>query len=39
MTDDAYDGDIRGFAAKYLSPVQEQLAKAEEVTDTIEDLP
>ena len=39
MADDAYDGDIRGFAAKYISPVQEQLAKAEEVTDTIEDLP
>ena len=39
MSDDAYDGDIRGFAAKYLSPVQEQLAGAEEVADTIDDLP
>jgi len=39
MSDDAYDGDIRGFAAKYLTPVQEQLAGAKEVADTIEDLP
>ncbi|WP_188563037.1 DUF4142 domain-containing protein [Hymenobacter frigidus] len=39
MSDDAYDGDIRGFAAKYLTPVQEQLAGAKKVVDTIEDLP
>lgn len=39
MKDDAYDGDIRGFAAKYLGPVQEQLAGAKEVADDIEDLP
>lgn len=39
MKDDAYDGDIRGFAAKYQSPVEEELAAAEEVADTIEDLP
>ncbi len=39
MKDDAYDGDIRGFAAKYHTPVQEELAGAEEVADTIEDLP
>ena len=39
MSDDAYDGDIRGFAAKYLDPVQEQLAAAKEVADTIDDLP
>ncbi|HEX8325930.1 MAG TPA: DUF4142 domain-containing protein [Hymenobacter sp.] len=39
MKDDAYDGDIRGFAAKYEPPVQEELAAAEEVADAIEDLP
>ncbi|WP_196283614.1 DUF4142 domain-containing protein [Hymenobacter jeongseonensis] len=39
MKDDAYDGDIRGFAAKYHPPVQEELAGAEEVADAIEDLP
>lgn len=39
MKDDAYDGDIRGFAAKYHPPVQEELAGAEEVADVIEDLP
>lgn len=39
MKDDAYDGDIRGFAAKYEPSVQEELAGAEEVADAIEDLP
>ena len=39
MADDAYDGDIRGFAAKFLPAVQEQLAGAKEVADTIDDLP
>ena len=39
MSDDAYDGDIRGFAAKYLNSVQEQLAGAKEVADTVDDLP
>ena len=39
MADDAYDGDIRGFAAKFLPTVQEQLAGAKEVADTIDDLP
>lgn len=39
MSDDAYDGDIRGFAAKFLTPVQEQLAGAKEVADTIDELP
>jgi putative membrane protein len=38
MQDDAYDGDIRGLAAKYLPPVREKLALAEEVADEIEDL-
>lgn len=39
MKEDAYDGDIRGFAAKYAPPVQEELAGAEEVAEAIEDLP
>ena len=39
MKDDAYDGDIRGFAAKYHTPIKEELAGAEEVADEIEDLP
>ena len=39
MADGAYDGDIRGFAAKFLPSVQEQLAGAKEVADTIDDLP
>ena len=39
MSDDAHDGDIRGFAAKYLRPVQEELAGAEEVADAVDDLP
>ena len=39
MKDDAYDGDIRGFAAKYLKPVQEQLANAETVADAVDELP
>ena len=39
MADDAYDDDIRGFAAKFLPGVQEQLAGAKKVADTIDDLP
>ena len=39
MKDDAYDGDIRGFAAKFHRPVQEQLASAQEVANAVEDLP
>ena len=39
MKDDAYDGDIRGFAAKYQPPVQEQLEGAEKIAEAIEDLP
>jgi putative membrane protein len=39
MKDDAYDGDIRGFAAKYLNPVQEQLEAAEKTADAVEELP
>ncbi|WP_426060600.1 DUF4142 domain-containing protein [Hymenobacter sp. B1770] len=39
MKEDAYDGDIRAFAAKYYRPVKEELAMAEEIDETIEDLP
>ena len=39
MKDDAYDGDIRGFAAKYLSQVQELLASGKEAANTADDLP
>jgi len=39
MKEDAYDGDIRGLAAKYLPPIREQLAAAEELADEIDDLP
>lgn len=39
MADDAYDGDIRGFAAKYHEPVKEQLKAAKEVADATDDLP
>ncbi len=39
MKDDAYDGDIRGFAAKYYQPVQEQLASAKEAARTADNLP
>lgn len=39
MSDDAYDGDIRGFAAKYHSPVQDQLAAAKDAADAAEKLP
>ena len=39
MKDDAYDGDIRGFAAKYLKPIQEQLANGETVADAVDELP
>ncbi|MDQ2772507.1 MAG: DUF4142 domain-containing protein [Bacteroidota bacterium] len=39
MSEDAYDGDIRGFAAKFHAPVQEQLDAAKEVADVAEKLP
>lgn len=39
MQDDAYDGDIRGFAAKYHPALQEQLSATKEEQDKIEDLP
>ena len=39
MSDDAYDGDIRGFAAKFHGPVQEQLNAAKEAAEVAEKLP
>ncbi|MCC3153736.1 DUF4142 domain-containing protein [Hymenobacter sp. BT770] len=39
MKDDAYDGDIRGFAAKYQRPVSEELDGAKEVAEVTDDLP
>ena len=39
MSDDAYDGDIRGFAAKFHAPVQEQFDAAKEVADVADKLP
>ncbi len=39
MSDDAYDGDIRGFAAKFHGPVEEQLDAAKETADAAEKLP
>jgi len=39
MKDDAYDGDIRGFAAKYLPAVQEQRAATKELAKALDDLP
>ena len=38
MGEDAYDGDIRGFAAKYHGPVQEQLDGAKEAADVADKL-
>ena len=39
MSDDAYDGDIRGFAAKFHGPVEEQLDAAKAAADVAEKLP
>ena len=39
MSDDAYDGDIRGFAAKFHGPVEEQLNAAKEAADVADKLP
>ncbi|WP_324673378.1 DUF4142 domain-containing protein [Hymenobacter sp. GOD-10R] len=38
MSDDAYDGDIRGFAAKYLPVLKEHLTSAQQVQDQVKDL-
>lgn len=35
MSDDAYDGDIRGLAAKYHAPVEELLDAAKEAADKL----
>ncbi|MCB2409217.1 DUF4142 domain-containing protein [Hymenobacter lucidus] len=39
MSEDAYDGDIRGFAAKYAPVLKEHLDMAKEVNEQVEDLP
>jgi len=39
LSKDAYDGDIRGFAAKYLPVLQQQVTQAEQVQDEVEKLP
>jgi putative membrane protein len=39
MSEDAYDGDIRGFAAKYAPVLKEHLDMAKQVNDQVEDLP
>lgn len=39
MRNDAYDGDIRSFAAKFHGPVQEQLDAAKEAADVADKLP
>ena len=39
MSDDAYDGDIRGFAAKFHGPVEEQLDAAKAAADVADKLP
>ncbi|UOQ73538.1 DUF4142 domain-containing protein [Hymenobacter cellulosilyticus] len=39
MSEEAYDGDIRGFAAKYAPVLKEHLEKAEELNEQVEDLP
>ncbi|UOR04633.1 DUF4142 domain-containing protein [Hymenobacter aerilatus] len=39
LSEDAYDGDIRGFAAKYLPVLQQQVAQAQQVQDEVEKLP
>jgi putative membrane protein len=38
MSDNAYDGDIRGFAAKYLPVLKEHLTAAQQVQDQVKDL-
>jgi putative membrane protein len=39
MSKDAYDGDIRGFAAKYLPSLEQHLEEVQAVEDEVEDLP
>jgi putative membrane protein len=39
MSDEAYDGDIRGFAAKYLPVLKEHLESAQQVQDQVKNLP
>ncbi|PJJ48507.1 DUF4142 domain-containing protein [Hymenobacter chitinivorans] len=39
MSEDAYDGDIRGFAAKYAPVLKQHLDMAKQVNEQVEDLP
>lgn len=39
LSKEAYDGDIRGLAAKYLPVLQQQVAQAQQVQDEVEKLP
>lgn len=39
MREEAYDGDIRGFAAKYYPVLADHLAQAKQVEDQTEKLP
>jgi putative membrane protein len=39
MSKDAYDGDIRGFAAKFLPTLEQHLEEVGTVADQLEDLP
>lgn len=39
MRDDAYDGDIRDLAAKFLPAVEEQLTAAKEIENQLAEMP
>jgi putative membrane protein len=39
MSEDAYDGDIRGYAAKYLPVLKEHLESAQQVQEQVKNLP
>jgi putative membrane protein len=39
MSKEAYDGDIRGFAAKFLPTLEQHLKDVDAVEDEIEKLP
>jgi len=39
LSKEAYDGDIRGLAAKYLPVLQQQVTQAQQVHDEVEKLP
>jgi putative membrane protein len=39
MSKEAYDGDIRGFAAKYLPTLEQHMEDVEAIEDQVENLP